>query len=78
MAALAREADAPLFDRDNKCYHECEAQEYEGNILQTDKGVMDRREERLQKHSWSQWNRQPVVLERFLLSGPLSPVTDSR
>lgn len=66
--------------RDNKCYHECEAEEYGGNILQTDrhKRVMDRRVEWLQKHSWSQWKRQHVVLEGFLLSGPVSLATDSR
>lgn len=40
VGAGARRA---VFDRDNKCYHECEAEEYGGNILQTDrhKGVMD-------------------------------------
>lgn len=76
MAALAQGPAAPLFDRHNKCYHEREAEEYGGNILQTDrlKGVMDRRVERLQKHGWSQWERQQVVSERLLLSGPVSPL----
>lgn len=76
MAALAQGPAAPLFDRDNKCYHECEAEEHGGKVLQTDrqKGGMDGRVEGLQKHGWCGWGRQQVLSERLLLSGLLSPL----
>lgn len=75
---MAQGPAAPLSDRDNKCYHECEAEEYGGNILQTDrhKSVMDGRVEE-QEHSWSRRSRQHVLLDRLLLSGPVSLGADS-